>query len=165
MNKVDSDENMPCPICKSAVSRNARVCPMCLSRIAEMIPTHGGICPQCRSNIDAEALRCLHCKSWLVAATAARTGRMTVLSMVEDHLEDVTNENEPDFGEEEPPWRNCKTFLDMSTFDVRTGTAWVIEECVYRRAGSGEVLETTRRPVRRRTLSQREIDRWMAENA
>jgi hypothetical protein len=94
---------------------------------------------------------------------------MTVLSMADGPMPDVPGPDlgggELDFGGEEPPWRNCKTFVDMSTFDVRTGTAWIIEECVYRSADSGDVLQTTRRPVRRKTLSQKEIDRWMAENA
>jgi hypothetical protein len=46
----------------------------CLADIAPTRPDHGGVCPLCREEIKADAIRCMHCKATLVPSSLSVLG-------------------------------------------------------------------------------------------
>jgi hypothetical protein len=162
-NGGSSSQTTACPFCKHDIVEGARICPHCTSRIDEIKPQHGGTCPECKSQIDPEAIRCRFCKCW-VSSYGHRSGPAPSNAFVPQmRMQGEGPEPFDDFGDHEPPWRVCRRFIDMSTFESRNGSAWRVEECDYYSTDPRKgVIQTIRRRIQLVRLSQREIDRWWA---
>lgn len=163
----ETETGMPtrCPYCKCEVGQEARRCHHCLVNIPPG-PTHGGVCPLCTSPIDADALRCKWCKSWVSDGIALQAPSSVVSLGVgpEDFPPWFTPDEDPSDGQPPPPpppprWQ-CHLVDDGATFNPRTRSLWVYEHCEDLNTGAKRI-----RGVRSRKVSRRELQQWMADNS
>lgn len=182
-NKSDEETNdamkVKCPYCLSEVAPDAHRCRHCLVDIEGGMPDHDGVCPLCKESIDPDASRCKWCKSWLVPPAVFRfpddemnpVNHMDLEFTESPPMQNRAMPTDPIFtepwwqGMEPPPpkppapiW-HCRYVDDWSTFDFRSKTLWVFEECKDVLNGGNR-----RRRSHPRRVTQREYDRWKAIN-
>lgn len=168
-----------CPYCLSEVTVGAHRCFHCLIDISSRVPDHGGTCPLCRESIDPDASRCKWCKSWIIWPDFLRLGEdssITFAGWARESLEPPSLQSrampeDPIFTEPwfqgnqlpplipSPPVWHCQYLDDWSTFNSRSRTLWVYQHCEDLVNGG-----TRRRPSHARRVTQREYDRWKADN-